>query len=94
MSLTKESMSFNLDYPKDKVIQSTLKVVEKMKGFNERIIRIFMKIVLSCKKSEICFDKKAEASKYKVCVGVSVCVFGHKNESSDFSTPLLCLSGN
>ena len=33
MSLTKESMSFTLDYPKDKVIQSTIKVVEKMKGF-------------------------------------------------------------
>ena len=25
-------------------------------------------------------------------VCVCVCVFGHKNESSDFSTPLLCLS--
>ena len=41
---------------------------EKMKGFNESTIRIFMKSVLSCKKSESCLDKKVEASKYKVCV--------------------------
>lgn len=33
MSLTKESMIFTLDFSKDEVINSTLKVVEKMKGF-------------------------------------------------------------
>lgn len=33
MSLTKENMTFTLDFSKDKVINSTLKVVEKMKGF-------------------------------------------------------------
>lgn len=33
MSLTKESMSFTLDFPKERVINSTIKVVEKMKGF-------------------------------------------------------------
>jgi TM2 domain-containing membrane protein YozV len=33
MSLTEKSMNFTLDFPKEKVINSTLKVVEKMKGF-------------------------------------------------------------
>lgn len=33
MSLTKESMDFTLDYSKEEVMQSTLKVVEQMKGF-------------------------------------------------------------
>jgi len=34
MSLTKESMDFTLDFSMDKVMSSTKKVVEKMKGFS------------------------------------------------------------
>jgi len=33
MSLTEKNLNFTLDFPKEKVITSTLKVVEKMKGF-------------------------------------------------------------